>query len=86
MTEDEAIALGDRLAAIGFRFGPGMRDMQGRTWGPDLLFRQHPHDRIDLRDPASCGVVIGQAFPELLLAFAAHCVPVLEERHVPESG
>lgn len=86
MTEDEAIALGDRLAAIGFRFGPGMLDLQGRTWGPDLLFRQHQHDRIDLRDPASCGVVIARLHPGLLRAFAEECVRQLEERHVPESG
>lgn len=86
MTEDEANVLALRLTAIEFRFGAGMLDLDGRTWGPDLLFRQHPHDRPDLRDPATCGVVIGRAYPELLRAIAVACVAELEARHVAQQG
>jgi hypothetical protein len=86
VTEDEAIALGDRLAAIGFRFGAGVLDLQGRTWGPDLLFRQHEHDRLDLRDPATCGVILGRSNLELLHALVRTAVISLEKRHVAQQG
>lgn len=86
MTEAEANDLAERLAAIGFRFGPGVRDMQGRTWDPSLLFRQHPHDRLDLRDPATCGVVIGRVNPDLLRVLVIKALQTLEDQHVAEPG
>jgi hypothetical protein len=86
VTEAESNALAERLAAIGFRFGPGVRDTQGRTWGPDLLFRQHPHDRLDLRDPATCGVIIARVNQATLYVYARDAVRLLEEAHVAQSG
>jgi len=59
MTDAEAEALGRRLVACkGFRVMRGMRDMQGRTWTPDLLWRWHETDMPDLRDPATLGCVL----------------------------
>lgn len=60
MTEEEATALGKRLVACKhFRPMPGMRDLQGRTWTPDLLWRwNRTIDRPDLRDPATLGCVL----------------------------
>lgn len=60
MTEAEAEALGKRLVACkGFRPLRGMLDMQGRTWGADLLFRwSNDVDVPDLRDPATLGCVL----------------------------
>lgn len=60
MTEAEAEALGKRLVACkGFRPMRGMLDMQGRTWGADLLFRwSNDVDVPDLRDPATLGCLL----------------------------
>jgi hypothetical protein len=60
MTDEEALALGVRLVACKhFRPMPGMRDLQGRTWTPDLLWRwNRTIDRPDLRDPATLGCLL----------------------------
>jgi hypothetical protein len=60
MTDAEAEALGRRLVACkGFRVMRGMLDMQGRTWGRDLLWRWAPGvDVPDLRDPATLGCLL----------------------------
>lgn len=60
MTEAEAEALGKRLVACkGFRPLRGMLDMQGRSWGADLLFRwNNDVDVPDLRDPATLGCLL----------------------------
>ena len=60
MTDDEALALAVRLVACKhFRPMPGMRDLQGRTWTPDLLWRwNRTIDRPDLRDPATLGCLL----------------------------
>lgn len=60
MTDAEAEALGRRLVACkGFRVMRGMLDMQGRTWGRDLLWRwRNDLDVPDLRDPATLGCVL----------------------------
>jgi hypothetical protein len=60
MTEEEATALGKRLAACpGFRPMPGLKDMQSRTWDDSLLWRWHPSvDVPDLRQPASMGILL----------------------------
>ena len=60
MTEAEAEALGKRLVACkNFRPMRGMLDMQGRTWGADLLFRwSNDVDVPDLRDPATLGCLL----------------------------
>ncbi len=60
MTEEEATALGKRLAACRyFRPMPGLKDMQGRTWDASLLWRWNPDvDVPDLRDPATLGCVL----------------------------
>lgn len=60
MNDAEAEALGRRLiACTHFRPMRGMRDMQGRTWTPDLLWRWTPGvDVPDLRDPATRGCVL----------------------------
>ena len=73
MTEAEAEALGKRLVACkGFRPMRGMLDMQGRTWGADLLFRwSNDVDVPDLRDPATLGCL-------LALVREAHAVPFLQ--------
>lgn len=71
MTQDELRALADRVVACRhFRPMAGMRDLQGRTWTPDLLWRWHPHDRPDLSDPATLGCL-------LALVRAAHGDPSL---------
>lgn len=60
MTEEEAFALGRRLAACK-RFRPmrGMMDNHGRTWTPDLLWRWTPGvDIPDMRDPATVGCAL----------------------------
>ena len=59
MTPDELRALADRAVACRhWRPMAGMRDLQGRTWTPDLLWRWHPHDRPDLSDPATLGCLL----------------------------
>lgn len=60
MTDAEAEALGRRLVACRhFRAMRGMRDLQGRTWTPDLLWRWAPGvDVPDLRDPATLGCLL----------------------------
>ena len=59
MTEEEATALGKRLAACkGFRPMPGLKDMQGRTWDDSLLWRWSPIDVPDLRQPATLGIAL----------------------------
>jgi len=60
MTEEEATALGKRLAACKhFRPMPGLKDMQGRTWDDSLLWRWNPGvDVPDLRQPASMGILL----------------------------
>jgi len=60
MTGDEALALGVRLVACKhFRPMPGMRDLQGRTWTPDLLWRwNRTSDVPDLADPATLGCLL----------------------------
>lgn len=59
MTPDELRALADRVVACRhWRPMRGMRDLQGRTWTPDLLWRWHPHDRPDLSDPATVGCLL----------------------------
>lgn len=75
MTDAEAEALGRRLVACRhFRPMRGMRDLQGRTWTPDLLWRWTPGvDVPDLRDPATRGCV-------LELARAAHSYEDLHPR------
>lgn len=73
MTEAEAEALGKRLIACkGFRPMRGMLDMQGRTWGADLLFRwSNDVDVPDLRDPATLGCLLS-------LVREAHSAPFLQ--------
>jgi hypothetical protein len=60
MTEEEATALGKRLAACKhFRPMPGLKDMQGRTWDDSLLWRWNLGvDVPDLRQPASMGILL----------------------------
>ena len=59
MTDDEAMALGLRAVACkGFRWMGGMKDMQGRTVTPCILFRAHPSDTPDFRDPATMGCLV----------------------------
>ena len=59
MTDDEAMALGLRAVACkGFRWMGGMKDMQGRTVTPCILFRAHPSDVPDFRDPATLGCLL----------------------------
>jgi hypothetical protein len=60
MTDAEAETLGRRLVACkGFRVMRGMLDMQGRTWGRDLLWRwRNDLDVPDLRDPATLGCLL----------------------------
>ena len=59
MSPDELRALADRVVACRhWRPMRGMRDLQGRTWTPDLLWRWHPHDRPDLSDPATLGCLL----------------------------
>ena len=60
MTDDEALALAVRLVACKhFRPMPGMRDLQGRTWTPDLLWRRNrTSDVPDLADPATLGCLL----------------------------
>jgi hypothetical protein len=60
MTDEEADALGARLAACPrFKPMPGLRDMQGRTWEQSLLWRWSPSiDRPDIREPATKGIVL----------------------------
>jgi hypothetical protein len=60
MTDTEAETLGRRLVACkGFRVMRGMLDMQGRTWGRDLLWRwRNDLDVPDLRDPATLGCLL----------------------------
>jgi hypothetical protein len=60
MTSDEMRALADRVVACRhFRVMPGMRDLQGRTWTPDLLWRWLcTVDRPDLSDPATLGCLL----------------------------
>ncbi len=60
MTEEEATALGKRLAACRhFRPMPGLKDMQGRTWDDSLLWRWNREvDVPDLRQPASMGILL----------------------------
>lgn len=59
MSPDELRALADRVVACRhWRPMRGMRDLQGRTWTPDLLWRWHPHDRPDLSDPATVGCLL----------------------------
>ena len=60
MTEAEAEALGKRVVACkGFRPMRGMLDMQGRSWGADLLFRWSNDVGVpDLRDPATLGCLL----------------------------
>jgi hypothetical protein len=50
------------------------------------LFRQHPHDRLDLRDPATCGVIIARVNQATLYVYARDAVRLLEEAHVAQSG
>lgn len=73
MTEAEAEALGKRVVACkGFRPMRGMLDMQGRSWGADLLFRwSNDVDVPDLRDPATLGCL-------LALVREAHGAPFLQ--------
>jgi hypothetical protein len=63
MTADDWTELGRRAAACKhFRPMPGMRDMQARTWTPDLLWRWNPtFDRPDFRDPATLGCLLALA-------------------------
>jgi hypothetical protein len=60
MTEEEATALGKRLAACRhFRPMPGLKDMQGRTWDDSLLWRWNREvDVPDLRQPATMGILL----------------------------
>jgi len=60
VTEEEATALGKRLAACRhFRPMPGLKDTQGRTWDDSLLWRWNPEvDVPDLRQPASMGILL----------------------------
>lgn len=60
MTDEEADALGARLAACPrFKPRPGLRDMQGRTWEQSLLWRWSSSiDRPDIREPATKGIVL----------------------------
>ena len=59
MTDEEAMALGLRAVACkGFRWMGGMMDMQGRTVTPCILFRAHPSDTPDFRDPATMGCLL----------------------------
>ena len=60
MTDEEADALGARLAACPrFKPMPGLRDMQGRTWEQSLLWRWSSSvDRPDIREPATKGIVL----------------------------
>jgi hypothetical protein len=68
MTDTEEEAVGRRLLACkGFRVMRGMLDMQGRTWGRDLLWRwRNDLDVPDLRDAATLGCLlelVREAFP-----------------------
>ncbi|MEN9785503.1 MAG: hypothetical protein RLZZ299_767 [Pseudomonadota bacterium] len=60
MNEEQARDLGRRAASCkGFRPMPGMKDFDGRTWTPDLLWRWTPKvDLPDLRDPATLGCML----------------------------
>lgn len=59
MTPDELRALADRVVlSRHFRPMAGMRDLQGRTWTANPLWRWHPHDRPDLSDPATLGCML----------------------------
>lgn len=59
MTDDEAMALGLRAVATKhWRWMGGMKDMQGRTVTPCILFRSHPTDTPDFRDPATMGCLV----------------------------
>jgi len=60
MNEEQARDLGRRAVACkGFRPMPGMKDFDGRTWTPDLLWRWTPKvDLPDLRDPATLGCML----------------------------
>lgn len=60
MTPEEIDALAVRLVACKhFRPMPGMRDLQGRTWTPDLMWRwNRTIDRPDLSDPATMGCLL----------------------------
>ncbi len=59
MTDDEAMALGLRAVATKhWRWMGGMKDMQGRTVTPCILFRSHPTDTPDFRDPATMGCLL----------------------------
>lgn len=60
MTPDELRVLADRaVASRHFRPMAGMRDLQGRVWTPDLLWRwNRTVDRPDLSDPATLGCLL----------------------------
>lgn len=60
MSPAEMLALADRAVACRhFRPMAGMRDLQGRTWTPDLLWRwNRTVDRPDLTDPATLGCLL----------------------------
>ena len=59
MTDDEAMALGLRaVACTSWAWMGGMMDLQGRTVTPCILFRAHPTDTPDFRDPATLGCLL----------------------------
>ena len=89
MTDAEAEALGRRLVACkGFRVMRGMLDMQGRTWGRDLLWRWRDDlDVPDLRDPATLGCVLAlvrEAWGDQVMTCAR--VDVLDDYIAPLPG
>jgi len=78
MTDEEADAIGKRLAACkGFKPVSGMRDTDGRTWTPDLLFRWHNTDVPDLRDAATVGCMV-ELFREVAGLPTAHLLLLRE--------
>ena len=100
MTDEEADALGARLAACPrFKPMPGLRDMQGRTWEQSLLWRwSSTIDRPDIREPATKGIVLAlvrEAWsdPQIYVAgrglwdvFTGHDVEIVQDQYTEEEA
>ena len=100
MTDEEADALGARLAACPrFKPMPGLRDMQGRTWEQSLLWRWSSSiDRPDIREPATKGIVLAlvrEAWGDSQIyvagrglwdVFTGHDVEIVQDRYTEEEA